>query len=202
MITSDKPAAPKGFTIDEKIGEGASSRVYLGTHLDSNKKVAIKVITKRFLKDQTQKNKLLREMKLHKMIDHPYIAQLFGVKDNFINYYLIMEYLPNGSLLNKVMAVKLLSEKTALKYFTQILSAIKYLHETLKIVHRDLKLDNIMLDDDNNVKLIDFGLSHDYISDEEKLSTPCGSPSMFFSSLGILITFFVIYFFFISLQKL
>ncbi|OHS95594.1 CAMK family protein kinase [Tritrichomonas foetus] len=175
----DKPSAPKGYTLDEKIGEGASARVWLGTNNQLQKQVAIKIITKSYLKDPNQKNKFLHEIQLHGMANHPYIAQLFGVKDNVFNYYLIMEYLPRGTLLEKVMSVGHLSENETLRFFTQITSAVKYLHGTLHVVHRDLKLDNIMIDDNDNLKLIDFGFSHDYSPEDEKLNTPCGSPSMF-----------------------
>lgn len=67
-----------------------------------------------------------------------------------------------------------LSEKEACKFFCQMLSALRYLHN-LGIVHRDIKPENLLLDDENNLKLIDFGLGNLY-SERQKLSTPCGSP--------------------------
>lgn len=178
----NKPSAPEGFTLENQLGEGASSRVWLAKHNELQKYVAIKIITKQYLREPGKKDKFLLEIQIHKMIQHPYIAQFFGVKENFLNYYLIVEYIPNGSLLDKVINVEYFSDSEALHYFTQILSAVQYLHDTLHVVHRDLKLENILVDENYNCKLIDFGFSHNFDPEDDKdgLNTPCGSPSMYF----------------------
>ena len=67
-----------------------------------------------------------------------------------------------------------LTEMEACKFFCQLLSALRYMH-TLGVVHRDIKPENLLLDSDNNLKMIDFGLGNLY-SERQKLSTPCGSP--------------------------
>ena len=77
-------------------------------------------------------------------------------------YFLVLEYMPNGTLENyyitqmsKGMPIK---QDFIIKVFKQILSALKYLHG-MKIMHRDIKLDNILLDENNNIKITDFGIS-------------------------------------------
>ena len=85
-----------------------------------------------------------------------------------------MEYVSGGELFDYIVKKQKLKEEDACKFFQQILSSIEYLHE-LGIVHRDLKPENLLLDYQNNLKLVDFGLSNTY-KQGETLKTACGSP--------------------------
>ena len=85
-----------------------------------------------------------------------------------------MEHAPNGELFDHIVDKGRLTEKEACKYFAQILDGMEYMHK-LKFVHRDLKPENLLLDKDDNIKIVDFGLSNIY-SEGEYLKTACGSP--------------------------
>ena len=116
---------------------------------------------------------MTREIKILKLVRHPYIIQLYDIIETSTELYLIMEYTPK-ELHRHLIANNRLTESQACKYFQQILSGIEYLHR-MGIVHRDLKPENILLDSNDNIKIADFGLSNLY-KPGETLFTACGSP--------------------------
>ena len=168
------PSAPREFLQKRQLGVGAFSRVWLAQHIALRKEVAIKIITKADVRTDKMKERLDREIENHKKMNHPYIAPLFSVTENILHYFLVMEYVPGGSLLDRISEAGRLTEREARHYFRQILSALTYLHQQLHIAHRDLKCDNVMIDEHNNVRLIDFGFSKSF--DNDLLRTNCGSP--------------------------
>jgi 5'-AMP-activated protein kinase catalytic alpha subunit len=85
-----------------------------------------------------------------------------------------MEYAPGGELFDYIVKRQHVSETSSAKFFSQIISGVEYLHK-LNIVHRDLKPENLLLDYNNNIKIVDFGLSNTY-KDGQRLKTACGSP--------------------------
>jgi serine/threonine protein kinase len=109
-------------------------------------------------------------------MNHPFIAQLFFIAGERDNFAIAEEYVPHGSLLDLVRKNSQLPESEARYYFMQLVTAIEYLHSSKKVAHRDLKLENILLDAYNNIKVIDFGLSHPFTDDNQQFTTPCGSP--------------------------
>ena len=115
-----------------------------------------------------------REIEILKMIRHPYIIQLFEIIETPKQLFLIMEYVSGGELFDFIVKKQKLTEQESCKYFQQIICGVEYLHE-LGIVHRDLKPENLLLDYQNNLKLVDFGLSNTY-KQGETLKTACGSP--------------------------
>ena len=153
------------------IGNGGQSCVYMGMHRLVDFPVAIKIM----LKDEMSESLIEKEIFLMKKISHPHIASLLDVVyDNAESTIaLILEYAPNGPI---CCEGRVLNEQTAFRYFFQICTAVNYLHNELKIVHRDLKAENILLDEFNNVKLIDFGLSRSKDARDQMMKTRCGSP--------------------------
>lgn len=86
-----------------------------------------------------------------------------------------MEFVPGGELFNYIVKKKRLPDKEACRFFHQILAGIEYLYK-IKICHRDLKPENLLLDENMNIKIVDFGLSNTYKKETDTLKTACGSP--------------------------
>ncbi|XP_074839548.1 hormonally up-regulated neu tumor-associated kinase [Carettochelys insculpta] len=167
------------YLIGRKLGEGSFAKVREGLHVLTGEKVAVKVIDKKRAKKDTYVTKnLRREGQIQQMIRHPNIAQLLDILETENSYYLVMELCPGGNLMHKIYEKKRLEEHEARKYIRQLILAVEHLHRA-GVVHRDLKIENLLLDEDNNIKLIDFGLSNcaDIMGYSDPFSTQCGSPA-------------------------
>ncbi|XP_074812403.1 MAP/microtubule affinity-regulating kinase 3 isoform X6 [Natator depressus] len=135
--------------------------------------VAIKIIDKTQL-NPTSLQKLFREVRIMKILNHPNIVKLFEVIETEKTLYLIMEYASGGEVFDYLVAHGRMKEKEARAKFRQIVSAVQYCHQK-HIVHRDLKAENLLLDADMNIKIADFGFSNEFTVGN-KLDTFCGSP--------------------------
>uniref|UniRef100_A0A8C0UCA1 non-specific serine/threonine protein kinase n=1 Tax=Cyanistes caeruleus TaxID=156563 RepID=A0A8C0UCA1_CYACU len=135
--------------------------------------VAIKIIDKSQL-DAVNLEKIYREVQIMKMLDHPHIIKLYQVMETKSMLYLVTEFAKNGEIFDYLASHGRLSEPEARRKFWQILSAVEYCHGR-KIVHRDLKAENLLLDNNMNIKIADFGFGNFYKSGEP-LTTWCGSP--------------------------
>ncbi|NWW30928.1 HUNK kinase, partial [Panurus biarmicus] len=167
------------YLIGRKLGEGSFAKVREGLHVITGEKVAVKVIDKKRAKKDTYVTKnLRREGQIQQMIRHPNIAQLLDILETENSYYLVMELCPGGNLMHKIYEKKRLEEHEARKYIRQLILAVEHLHRA-GVVHRDLKIENLLLDEDNNIKLIDFGLSNcaGILGYSDPFSTQCGSPA-------------------------
>ncbi|OHT10701.1 AGC family protein kinase [Tritrichomonas foetus] len=144
------------YEIQCRVGTGAFSQVYRGVHLLTNSEVAIKIIDFEKLEND-DKIGTIREVATLLQLDHPNIVSLFNYAFYNDKLYIFLEFIPHGTLLDKVNHLRGLSEDQARRYFKDIISAIFYLHHVRGIVHRDLKLQNMILTSDDHIKLIDFG---------------------------------------------
>ena len=163
------------YEIKEKIGEGAFSKVKLGIHITTKKKVAIKIISK-FKLTKNEEIRLKREIQILNKLNHPNIIKIYEIKEDKNNFYLIMEYYSEGDLYKFISKYNKLNEEDASIIFYQIVNGVEYLHNNY-ISHRDLKLENILIDKKKNVKIIDYNLSNFFLeSNGCILKTPCGSP--------------------------
>ena len=168
------PGKLDNYKIEETIGEGTYGKVKLATHIKLNEKVAIKFINKKKLQ-KGDDERIKNEIKIITKLNHPNILKAFEVFDDETNYYIVMERPIRGDLFNYICSKGRLSMDEASFIFYQIVNGIQYLHKN-KIVHRDMKPENIMLTKDMIVKIGDFGLSKYFKSNESRLKTNCGSP--------------------------
>ncbi|KAM6980197.1 NUAK family SNF1-like kinase 2 [Aplochiton taeniatus] len=136
--------------------------------------VAIKSIRKEKIKDEQDLAHIRREIEIMSSLHHPYIITIYEVFENKDKIVIVMEYANQGDLYDYISEKQKISEREARHFFRQIVSAVHYCHRN-GIVHRDLKLENILLDSNGNVKIADFGLSNLYHGNEY-LQTFCGSP--------------------------
>ncbi|CAH8491939.1 unnamed protein product [Heterobilharzia americana] len=171
-VIDDQPHVGK-YKFIRTIGKGNFAKVKLASHVITGQQVAIKIIDKTQL-SPSSRQKLFREVRLMKLLDHPNIVKLFEIIDNDKILYLVMEYASGGEVFDYLVAHGRMKEKEARAKFRQIVSAVQYCHQK-HIIHRDLKAENLLLDADMNIKLADFGFSNEF-SPGTKLDTFCGSP--------------------------
>ena len=157
------------------LGKGAFGRVNLGLHRLTRRLVAIKAINMEFMKDESSKKKMSNEISILKILRHPNVVKLLETFDTDKHHLIVMELCPGGDLLNYVRKRRKLNEKMAKFVFKQIMEGLLYIHQN-GVVHRDIKLDNILLDGHGNIKIADFGVSRKFV-DNEILFEQCGTPA-------------------------
>ncbi|XP_021102074.1 serine/threonine-protein kinase MARK1 isoform X2 [Heterocephalus glaber] len=202
-ITSATDEQPHigSYRLQKTIGKGNFAKVKLARHVLTGREVAVKIIDKTQL-NPTSLQKLFREVRIMKILNHPNIVKLFEVIETEKTLYLIMEYASGGEVFDYLVAHGRMKEKEARAKFrqiinsrtagsmkcpflfsrststfsctSQIVSAVQYCHQKC-IVHRDLKAENLLLDADMNIKIADFGFSNEFTVGN-KLDTFCGSP--------------------------
>ncbi|XP_016085417.1 hormonally up-regulated neu tumor-associated kinase homolog A-like [Sinocyclocheilus grahami] len=168
------------YLVGKMINKGSFAKVMLGMHISTGEKVAIKVIDKKKARQDSYilKN-MKREPRIHQLIRHPNIVLLLETLETENCYYMAMELCGGGDLMDRICERKRLEEREVRRYTRQILSAVEHLHRH-RIVHRDLKIENLLMDELNNIKIVDFGLSNTLKADSlslELLNTQCGSPA-------------------------
>ncbi|XP_050588288.1 uncharacterized protein LOC126921093 isoform X4 [Bombus affinis] len=162
------------FDIIKKLGQGTYGKVQLGINKETGQEVAIKTIKKCKIETEADLIRIRREIQIMSSVQHPNIIHIYEVFENREKMVLVMEYAAGGELYDYLSERKVLTEHEARRIFRQIATAVFYCHKH-KICHRDLKLENILLDQVGNAKIADFGLSN--VFDEQRLlNTFCGSP--------------------------
>ncbi|OHT02504.1 CAMK family protein kinase [Tritrichomonas foetus] len=186
-MTEQPPAVPEilhrtsrdgtkiSYTIENRMGSGGFAVVYSGEELPSHRPIAIKCIPKTRIQDPRVKEKLISEVEIHRSLHHPNVVEFRGVfqDDNYV--YILLELCPNGTVLDQLKKHMPFDEETAANVARQVLEALVYLHKK-RVIHRDLKLQNFLLGDDNILKVADFGLSAQLEDDDDKRMTICGTP--------------------------
>ncbi|KAF9483696.1 Pkinase-domain-containing protein [Pholiota conissans] len=182
------------YTLSKTLGAGSMGKVKLATHNITGEKLAVKILprihpnpppqtngtsanndsaTRQASRDASKEIRTLREAALSMLLYHPYIC---GMREMIIHqhhYYMVFEYVNGGQMLDYIISHGRLRERVARKFARQIGSALEYCHLN-NVVHRDLKIENILISQTGNIKIIDFGLSNLY-DPIAHLATFCGS---------------------------
>jgi 5'-AMP-activated protein kinase, catalytic alpha subunit len=166
------------YELGRLLGKGTFGKVHYARNIESNQGVAIKMVDKDKALKVGLSEQIKREITTMRMVAHKNIVELYEVMATRNKIYFIMEYVKDGELFDKIKKSGRLTERTAHKYFQQLISAVDYCHSR-GVFHRDLKPENLLLDEDGNLKVSDFGLSA--LSESRRqdglLHTTCGTPA-------------------------
>jgi tRNA A-37 threonylcarbamoyl transferase component Bud32 len=157
------------------IGKGAFGKVTLGLHKLTGKQVAIKTFEKSYMKDDFSRKKVFQEVYILKKIHHSNIIRLLEVFESSKHFFIVMEYAGAGDLLHYVKKKRRLPENEARFIFKQVLYGLGHCH-CRSVLHRDIKLDNVLLDNEKGIKLCDFGVSK-IIKKHQFIREQCGTPA-------------------------
>jgi calcium-dependent protein kinase len=148
------------YEFKEELGVGSYGRVVLGVKKSTREKRAIKIVNKLSIKNEEIRKKITTEVEIQRRLDHPNIVRVFEFYEDEFNLYIVMELCTGGELLDSIARIGCLSENQASLCMKQIFSAVSYLH-SLRIVHRDLKLENMLVEKQNSshFKIADFGIA-------------------------------------------
>jgi serine/threonine protein kinase len=156
------------YSIGRLIGKGSFGKVYLArNNLIHGSKVVLKASSK-------EDANLAREIHWHRQFSHPHIVRLYEVIVTELSVYLVLEYVSGSELYDHICSHGPLPVERVQKIFTQLVGAVAYIHGR-QCVHRDLKLENVLLDRHDNVKLLDFGMTREYEGNASYMQTFCGT---------------------------
>ncbi|ORX85461.1 Pkinase-domain-containing protein [Anaeromyces robustus] len=164
------------YIILHTIGKGEFGKVKLAYDPQKEIEVAIKFIKRSNITSAQKQAKLEREINILQNLNHPNIVRLYDVIETEKYIGIVMAYANGGELFEYISENQYLSEEESAKFFIQLLDGVQYLHSR-HIVHRDLKLENLLLDDKGDIIITDFGFANNSRKNPSGLlSTSCGSP--------------------------
>lgn len=164
------------YLLLQTLGEGEFGKVKLGLHSQWGEEVAVKLIRRGNVDTAVRMSKVEREIEVLRTLKHPNIVRLYDVIETDKYIGIIIEYASGGELFDHILAHRYLRERDAAKLFSQLISGVWYIHQK-KIVHRDLKLENLLLDRHRNVIITDFGFANRFEHrSDDLMQTSCGSP--------------------------
>ena len=168
----------KDFKLIKTIGVGTYGKVLLVKKVGSNEELALKMLRKDFIIKRKQLEHTRTERRVLEIINHPFIVRLRYAFQNPKKLYLVMDYCPGGELFFHLQRSFKFDEGLTKFITSQIVLALEELHKH-KIIYRDLKTENVLIDIDGYIKLTDFGLSKENINDMYSAHSFCGTPEYF-----------------------
>ncbi|XP_051539810.1 serine/threonine-protein kinase PLK2-like [Myxocyprinus asiaticus] len=169
-------ATGKCYCRGKVLGKGGFAKCYEFTDLSTGKVYAAKIIPHTRVSKPHQREKIDREIELHRALHHKHIVQFYHHFEDKDNIYILLEHCSRRSLAHILKARKVLTEPEVRYYLRQIVSGLKYLHEQ-EILHRDLKLGNFFINESMELKVGDFGLAAKLEPVENRRRTICGTPN-------------------------
>ena len=163
------------FDFIKVIGKGYFGKVSQVRYKEDDNIFALKTLKKNKLKEAKQIQHTKTERKILEFVNHPFIVSLKFAFQSDTKLYLVMDYYNGGELFYHLRKNNRFNEEQAKFYLAQIILAIEFLHKN-KIIYRDIKPENIILDNKGYIKLTDFGLAKEDITEEVGTQTFCGTP--------------------------
>ena len=163
------------YQFNKLLGEGSFGKVYSAYSILTEKEVAIKCFDKAKIRTDAAKRKIFQEVKILRMLDHRNVTKLLEVFENRKFILFVMEYAEEGDILKLLKQMGPLDEKVASYLTVQIVNGLKYCHSK-GVLHRDIKLDNVLLSNGFVAKICDFGVST-ILSKNQMLFEQCGTPA-------------------------
>uniref|UniRef100_A0A8C7YT35 Serine/threonine-protein kinase PLK n=1 Tax=Oryzias sinensis TaxID=183150 RepID=A0A8C7YT35_9TELE len=170
------PRTLRRYSKGRFLGKGGFAKCFEITDMETKQVFAGKIVPKSLILKQHQREKMSSEISIHKSLNHANIVGFHGFFEDDDFVYVVLEICRRRSLLELHKRRKAVTEPEARYYMTQLLKGVHYLHSN-KVIHRDLKLGNIFLNDDMEVKIGDFGLATKIEFDGERKKTLCGTPN-------------------------
>lgn len=164
------------YKIVKLLGRGSFGKVHLGIHLLTRRKVAIKCIDKQYIMEEKAQGKVVQEINILKGLSHKNIIKVLEVFENKKYVFIVTDYAARGDLLQYMKEHGIFKEHKAKPIAAQILNGLEYIHGK-GILHRDVKLDNILLTKDLKVKICDFGVSRHMPKGTQNIKERCGTPA-------------------------
>ena len=165
---------PSSFVCLAQLGKGSFGEVYLVQKINTQEKYAMKVLRKERIMGQNLLKYAIAERNVLSLSHHPFIVKLNFAFQTSSKLFLILEYCPNGDLAKHLLFEKRFPEAKAKFYICEVLLALENLHQR-DIIFRDLKPDNVVLDEEGHCKLTDFGLSKEGVNENQYAQSFCGS---------------------------
>ena len=170
----DAPSSIGPYVFQGLIGDGAFSVVRLVQERDSGSYYACKIVPRERIDSAHLASRFEQEIRINQQLHHPGIVEMYDLLSDEKNFYIVMEFCPNGDLFQFIVDRQNLTENDARPLFRQILETLSYIH-SMGVSHRDIKPENLLIDRFGYVKISDFGLSR-FIRPNGLVDTPCGSP--------------------------
>jgi len=174
-VISD-PNSKRNYERGRFLGKGGFAKCYELKDMASGEITAGKIVPKSLLTKTHQKEKMSQEIRLHKAVSNPFLVKLYSYFEDSNFVYIVLEICRKRSLMELHKRRKAITEPEARYFMRHILLGVLYLHEN-KIIHRDLKLGNVFLNDNMECKIGDFGLATKVDFDGERKKTLCGTPN-------------------------
>lgn len=167
-----------GYLICELLGKGGMGRVYRAQQISLDRDVALKILSSKLTKNEVFVEKFIEEARSSAKLNHPNIIQVYDVTQSGKKYFFSMEYAPGGSIQDLISGGRKLPLDEALSYFKDTLSGLEFA-EKKQIIHCDIKPENLMLAEENVVKIGDLGLAQSLTDDKKEKEQLYGTPHYF-----------------------
>ncbi|XP_023527747.1 CBL-interacting serine/threonine-protein kinase 1-like [Cucurbita pepo subsp. pepo] len=166
------------YELGKTLGEGNFGKVKLAADIRTGRRYAVKILDKTRILRLNFSDQIKREISTLKLLRHPNVVRLYEVLASKTKIYMVLECASGGELFDRIESKGKMDEAEGRRLFQQLIDGLSYCHEK-GVYHRDLKLENVLVDDKGNIKISDFGLSAlpQNCREDGLLHTTCGSPN-------------------------